>query len=358
MRESTDGRTLRVRGCYVSVQINWQRLHQEVKKILEKIKEHEVRNYRSEQSFLALVVLGAMLFSGTARAQESQVIVNTGNPDGKLGALSRRPSAGKLETETADDFVLKQTTVLAGATITGLITPATPLGNIASVEVELYHIFPEDSIDPPSGNVPSRGNSPGDVEIDSATRDLRLGTLRFTAKLLNGNFTVQNTVVNGIHKKPLNTTHGEGPATGEEVEIAIIFTSPIVLPPGHYFFRPEVLVNGGDFLYLSAPRPIVAPGTPIAGDLQAWIRNSSLSPDWLRIGTDIIGGDTPPTFNMTYSLAGIALQAAGTPGQADCHDVTISGLAEQFGSIPAAASALGFSSVKALQDSFLAFCQP
>ena len=54
-------------------------------------------------------------------------------------------------------------------------------------------------------------------------------------------------------------------------------------------------MTGGDFLYLSAPRPIVAPGTPFrrVADLQAWIRNSSLAPDWLRIGTDIIDGTTP-----------------------------------------------------------------
>jgi hypothetical protein len=57
-----------------------------------------------------------------------------------------------------------------------------------------------------------------------------------------------------------------------------------------------------------------------------------------------------------FSLSGAVLQFAGTPGQADCHGVTVSGLAEQFGSIPAAAAALGFPSVKALQDSFGAFC--
>lgn len=321
-----------------------------------------MRNYSSEKLFGAFLVLAAMFFSANAAAQETQVLVNTGNPDGKLGALSRRPSANKVETETADDFVLKQTTVLTGASIIGLVSPATSLANITNVEVELYHVFPLDSVDPPSGNVPSRTFSPADVEIDSATRDASQQTLRFSTNLLNASFTVLKTVVNGINKKPLSTTQGEPSATGQEVEIAITFTSPIVLPAGHYYFRPEVLVNGSDFLYLSAPRPIVAPGIPIAGDLQAWIRNSKLSPDWLRIGTDIIGPDlttgaAAPTFNMTFSLSGAALQSTGTPGQADCHDITISGLAEQFGSIPAAESALGFSSVKALQNSFRAFCE-
>lgn len=313
--------------------------------------------YRSCQKLLWTLSLAAIGFAGTASAQNTSLLVNTGNPDGKLGALSRRPSAGKLETETADDFVLRQTTVITGATVTGLIVPATSSASISNVEVEVYHVFPLDSVDPPSGNVPSRFNSPGDVEIDSATRNAADKTLSFTVTQLNPNFSVLNTVVNGINKKPLQTTHGEGPATGAEVSIAISFTAPIVLPAGHYFFRPEVLVAGGDFLYLSAPRPIVAPGIPIAGDLQAWIRNSNLSPDWLRIGTDIIGGDTPPTFNMTFSLTGAALQEAGTPGIANCHGKTVSGLAQQFGSEASAASELGFSSVKALQDAVGAFCE-
>jgi hypothetical protein len=114
-------------------------------------------------------------------------------------------------------------------------------------------------------------------------------------------------------------------------------------------------VTGGDFLYLSAPRPTVP---PFAGDLQAWIRNSNLAPDWLRIGTDIIGGATPPTFNMTFSLIGDTVPEAGTPGQANCHGKTVSGLARQFGGLQAASLALGFSSVEALQDAIRVFCEP
>ncbi|HEV8495044.1 MAG TPA: thrombospondin type 3 repeat-containing protein, partial [Candidatus Angelobacter sp.] len=57
----------------------------------------------------------------------------------------------------------------------------------------------------------------------------------------------------------------------------------------------------GDFLWLSAPRPIVAPGIPFLGDLQTWIRNDALAPDWLRIGTDITGQGP---FNAAFSLTG------------------------------------------------------
>ena len=79
-----------------------------------------------------------------------------------------------------------------------------------------------------------------------------LGTLSFSARSLNGSFFVSNTVVNGINPTP-SRTGGEGPASGEEVQITITFTKPIVLPAGQYFFRPEVLLTGGDFLYLSVP---------------------------------------------------------------------------------------------------------
>lgn len=280
----------------------------------------------------------------------------TGVPDGRLGAASRRASPGKLETETADDFVLQQTTVISRATITGLVPQGTPLENIKEVEVEVYHIFPLDSA-PASGRVPSRANSPSDVEIDSATRAGGSGTLTFSASVLNASFAVDNTVVNDI-KLPAVPPGGEGLATGEEVEISIAFTSPIVLPAGHYFFRPEVLLANGDFLYLSAPRPIVPPGDPFLGDLQAWVRNSNLAPDWLRIGTDIVGGATAPTFSMTFSLTGETIPQAGTPGQADCHGATISALAGQFGNTDSAASSLGFSSVQALQFGFSGYCRP
>ena len=54
---------------------------------------------------------------------------------------------------------------------------------------------------------------------------------------------------------------------------------------------PRYSYPSGDFYWLSAPRPIVPPGTPFpAGftDLQEWIRNEDLAPDWLRVGTDIV----------------------------------------------------------------------
>ena len=43
-----------------------------------------------------------------------------------------------------------------------------------------------------------------------------------------------------------------------------------------------------------------------------------LDPDWLRVGTDIVGGNPAPTFNAAFSLDGVSVPApiagAGLPG--------------------------------------------
>jgi hypothetical protein len=155
----------------------------------------------------------AILMATPAAAQV--FTFSTGNPDGLIGTLSRPTGPGKLQTETADDFVLTQTTRIDSATFTGLLPSGAPLSNVARVEIELYHVFPVDSANPPSGNVPMRANSPSDVEIGSATRDSLDGSLSFTTSLVNPSFSVANTVANGINKSPNQFTGGEGPATGE-----------------------------------------------------------------------------------------------------------------------------------------------
>jgi len=304
-----------------------------------------------------------------APAMADMFSFSTGDPDGKLGSLSA-PANSKPETETADDFVLTDATVISKAKIQGLIPSGSDVSSIQQVEVEIYHVFPKDSdtgrtTGPPvfaTPKVVTRVNSPSDVEIAAATRDAAASpaTLSFAATLVkNGVMAVTNTVVDGINPKP-QFTGGEGPATGEEVEIDITFTPPIFLPTDHYFFRPEVAVSGGNFLYLSAPRPIVPPGTPFpAGftDLQSWIRNTNLKPDWSRIGTDIIS--TPQvmvTFNAAFSLAGDTIPGAGTPGRPNCHGQTISAMARQFGGIAHAAMSLGYFSVDALQEGVSVFC--
>jgi hypothetical protein len=131
--------------------------------------------------------------------------------------------------------------------------------------------------------------------------------------VLNPSFVAANSVVNGINPLPNQFTGGEGPVRGEEVRIDITFTTPFLLGPDHIFFRPEVdLGTAGDFLWLSAPKPIIAPGTPFAADLQSWIRNDgagALAPDWERIGTDVTHQGP---FNAAFSLSGQTIPEPST----------------------------------------------
>ncbi len=269
------------------------------------------------------IPLLAALLAGPAAADT--FFFSTGNADGLMAAATRPDSAGKFEIETGDDFALTSETKIIGASFTGLLTGGATIGQISDVRVEIYRVFPNDSdVGRTSGSptfstsqVPTRVNSPGDVEFDD--RDFAAGGLSFTPAATALSFTASNSVIpGGIHPKPGQTTGGNGPITGEEVLINVLFSTPFDLPADHYFFVPQVEVANanGDFYWLSAPRPIVPPGTPFpAGvtDLQAWTRDERLAPDWLRIGTDIVGGNPAPTFNMAFSLTGDPVNAVPEP---------------------------------------------
>jgi hypothetical protein len=284
---------------------------------------------RTVALLLSLIFTATFCFLAPS-ASAGSFFFSTGDPNALIGTASRVASAGKIQTETADDFVLTENTIIQQATFTGLIPSGASLSSITQVEIEFYHVFPVDSTNPPSGNVPLRVNSPSDVEISSATSDSATGTLTFTATLLNATFTAGNSVVNGINKVPNQTTGGEGPVTGAEVLITVTFNPPISLPADHYFFRPEVLLSSGDFLWLSAPMPIVAPGTPFIPDLQSWIRNDNLVPDWLRIGTDIT---LQGPFNASFSLSGeLDADADGVPDAQDaCPDTAADAIVDAQG---------------------------
>ncbi len=258
---------------------------------------------------LGFVTLATLLMLiGVTPAFADSLFFSTGDPDGKIATASRPSSGGKIEIESADDFILALQTNITSATFTGLLTGASP--TIGQVRVEIYHVFPNDSdvgrtSGPPTfstAQVPTRFNSPSDVELDD--RDTASNNLTFTTTVLNPSFTANNSVLNGINPKPNQATLGEGPVKGEEVLFNVSFTTPFSLPPDHYFFVPQVEVNGGEFFWLSAPKPITGGTGPFAPDLQSWIRNEDLAPDWLRVGTDIVDGPTPPTFNGSFSLSG------------------------------------------------------
>jgi hypothetical protein len=72
-------------------------------------------------SFLALMALPAAADS---------TFFSTGNPDGKMATASRPATAGKIEIEAADDFVLTGQTSISGASSFRLAISALKISKI------------------------------------------------------------------------------------------------------------------------------------------------------------------------------------------------------------------------------------
>jgi hypothetical protein len=251
---------------------------------------------------LFAIVPAAAAFGLTAVAPASaqSFSFSTGPATNQIGVASRPDAGGLFEIEAADDFALTTPVTIGSATFTGLI----PVGaTVQDIVLEIYRVFPNDSnVGRTSGapvfstsQVPTRVNSPSDVAFDS--RDSAAGGLSFTTTTLATNFTASNSVQpGGIHL----ATGGNGAVTGNEVEFDVTLNQPFELPADHYFFVPQVQLNGTNtFLWLSGQRPVAFP--PGFNDLQSWTRDAMLDPDWLRVGTDIVGAGT---FNQAFSVAG------------------------------------------------------
>jgi hypothetical protein len=251
----------------------------------------------------ALAIITTFALTNTRHASaSSSFFFSTGDPDGRIATATRPEGRGKIETESADDFLLTSRTILTEATFTGLLLHGAP-AEIRTVAVEIYRVFPNDSNTQRTPRVPTRMNSPSDKALDTRSSAVP-GQLRFWVEVIDPDFLAANSVIDGINPSPGQNTQGEGGVRGPEVRVHVMFDTPFDLAANHYFFVPQVLLEGeaSNFLWLSAPRPIGAPGTPFSPDLQSWIRNANLDPDWLRIGADIVGGTT---FNASFSLSGV-----------------------------------------------------
>src|SRR5262249_6111757 len=152
-----------------------------------------------------------------------------------------------FEIEAGDDFILTLPTSIAHATFTGLLANPSfsggiPASSVNSVTVQMYLVFPKLSdplrtSGPPTfstSQVPTRVNSPSDVELDD--RKSSAGNLTYKVTSLNASLTALNSIrPGGIHPIPNQTTGGNGPVTGNEVLFDVTFTVPFTLPPDHYF---------------------------------------------------------------------------------------------------------------------------
>ena len=248
--------------------------------------------------FLAALAL-ALLPGATASA--GPFFFSTGEPNA-IASVSHPEGRHTTEHESADDFILTSRTLLQQASFTGVLLHGGP-GAIREVVVELYHVFPKDSNTARTPQVPTRENSPGDKRFDA--RSSEDGTLQFTVTVIAPHFEVDNSVIEGINPQPNQTTGGDGPVTGHLVRFDVVFNPPFDMPADQYFFVPQGGLKGasGNFLWLAVPFP------QFTNDLQMWVRQESLKPDWLRVGSDIVG-PTPalgPKFNASFSLTGETL---------------------------------------------------
>src|SRR4029077_19664216 len=108
--------------------------------------------------------------------------------------------------------------------------------DITQVQIEIYRVFPNDSdvgrtSGPPTFSttqVPMRVNSPSDVAFDTRN-SLSGGGLNFIPGFINPSFTALNSILNGIHPMPNQTTGGDGAVAGQEVQFNVSFTHQFTL---------------------------------------------------------------------------------------------------------------------------------
>src|SRR5215469_9634560 len=115
-----------------------------------------------------LPVLAAVTLSGglaSSPAAADVFFFSTGDPDGKIAMGSELLGSGMREgwTQTADDFVTTQPTLINSAIFIGLLPLGIPLSDVVGVGVDLYYVFPIDSNNAPDGSVDTRVNFPSNV---------------------------------------------------------------------------------------------------------------------------------------------------------------------------------------------------
>src|SRR5262249_27192629 len=143
---------------------------------------------------LLVLAIAGLIFLPTAGADP--ILFSTGFPNTLIGMASRPASAGLIEIEAADDFLLKTQSTITGGSFWGVVTIPGQSAAITEVVVSFYNIFPTDSTVPPDDKVPTRANSPADDEF--ASRDTASGGLTFGEGVVTSGLAA-NSVLNGIN---------------------------------------------------------------------------------------------------------------------------------------------------------------
>src|SRR6266487_611319 len=104
---------------------------------------------------------------------------------------------------------------------------------LPQVRVEIYRVFPKDSDANRTPNVPTRVNSPSDVEF--VDRDSTSGNLTFSVRQLDSSFTAANSVDTGIHPLPNQKTGGEGQSPARKSSLTSFLRPLSTCPPTNTF---------------------------------------------------------------------------------------------------------------------------
>src|SRR5262252_7974272 len=157
---------------------------------------------------ITLAITTTSAISNSQQTCASGFFFSTGDPDGLIATASRPEGRGKIETESADDFLLTSRTILNQATFTGLLFHGGH-GAIREVTVEIYRVFPKDSDTTRTPRVPTRMNSPSDEAFDTRSSNVA-GPLLFSVEVVDPHSVAANSVIDGINPSPSQTTQGEG----------------------------------------------------------------------------------------------------------------------------------------------------
>jgi hypothetical protein len=251
----------------------------------------------------ALAVIAAEFRAGASPGWAPSFFFGSGAHDGRMAAALRPGRADLEEIESAGDFTLTRETFTRQATLTGLLPPGAGSSDVTEVVVEIDRVFTDDAPIPSDEGAPAGNDLPSEAARagrDGEVSDMA-GRLELELEAVADSLIAENSVLDGIHPLPEANMHGEGSVSREEVRFEVTFPKASGLPAGHPFFIPRWKLESGKFLRLPAPKPMVAPVTPLAPDPQDTIRNQSPALDWLRAGDDIVGGASPPDFRGAYA---------------------------------------------------------
>src|SRR5258708_7444393 len=84
-------------------------------------------------TYLRLAAVGVALVVSLLVARPAggaPFVFSTGDPDGKIATLSQPGTPGKLDTESADDFVVGSETLINHASFTGLLINGATTANV------------------------------------------------------------------------------------------------------------------------------------------------------------------------------------------------------------------------------------